>query len=112
MPNNVFGKLFDDARPRHVAKLMENHDTHGWLIPALLREMPGLEGKAWRAVSLSIGVSARGASKLPDCGKRWPRSSWQMWRKNLTRKEMGVFLDFEGKRRIRFAVSCGPTISG
>ena len=30
----------------HVAKIMENHDTHGWLIAALLRQMSGLEGKA------------------------------------------------------------------
>ena len=37
---------FDVARPRHVAKIMESHDTHGWLIAALLREMSGLEGKA------------------------------------------------------------------
>ena len=37
---------FDDARPRHVAKIMESHDIHGWLIAALLREVAGLEGKA------------------------------------------------------------------
>ena len=37
---------FDEARPRHVAKIMENQETHGWLIAALLREMSGLEGKA------------------------------------------------------------------
>ena len=59
---------FDEAGPRHVAKSTENHDRHGWLIAALLREMSGLEGKAMfecvRAVSLSIDVSARGASKL------------------------------------------------
>ena len=37
---------FDEARPGHVAKLMESHDTHGWLIAAFLREMSGLEGRA------------------------------------------------------------------
>ena len=37
---------FDKARPRHAAKIMENRDTHGCLIAALLREMSGLEGKA------------------------------------------------------------------
>ena len=36
----------DEAKPRHVAKIMENRDTHGWLIAAFLREMLGLEGKA------------------------------------------------------------------
>ena len=36
----------DKARPRHVAKIIENHDAHGWLIAALLREKSGLAGKA------------------------------------------------------------------
>ena len=30
---------FDGARPRHVAKIVESHDKHGWLIAAFLREM-------------------------------------------------------------------------
>ena len=30
---------FDEARPRHVAKLMESQNTHGWIVAALLREM-------------------------------------------------------------------------
>ena len=34
---------FDEARPRHVAKIMESHNTHGWNVSALLREMAGLE---------------------------------------------------------------------
>ena len=37
---------FDESRPRHVAKIMENHETHGCLIVAFLREMSGLEGKS------------------------------------------------------------------
>ena len=37
---------FDEARPRHIAKIMESHDFHGRLIAAYLREMSGLEGKA------------------------------------------------------------------
>ena len=37
---------FDEARPRHVAKLKESHDQHGWLIAAILREVSGLDGKA------------------------------------------------------------------
>ena len=34
---------FDEARPWHVAKIMEGHNTHGWIISALLREMVDLE---------------------------------------------------------------------
>ena len=37
---------FDEARPRHIANIMESHDIHGWPSAALLREMSGLEGKA------------------------------------------------------------------
>ena len=37
---------FDEARPRHIAKIMKSHKKHGWLIAAFLREMSGLEGKA------------------------------------------------------------------
>ena len=35
---------FDEAGSRHIAKIMEGHDTHGWIIPALLREMTDLGG--------------------------------------------------------------------
>ena len=34
----------DEARPRHLARILESHNLHGWLIAALLREMSGLEG--------------------------------------------------------------------
>ena len=37
---------FDEANPKHVAKIMDNHNTHGWIIAALLREMSKLYGKA------------------------------------------------------------------
>ena len=46
---------FDEAKPKHVAKIFNGHDTHGWLIAALLRECltrPHLS--AWRASSASI----------------------------------------------------------
>ena len=31
---------------RNVAKIMGSHNTHGWIIAALLREMSGLSDKA------------------------------------------------------------------
>ena len=37
---------FDEAKPKHVAQIMDSQNTHGWLTAALLREMLGLEGKA------------------------------------------------------------------
>ena len=34
---------FDEATPKHhVARLLDDHNTHGWLIAAFLREMSGL----------------------------------------------------------------------
>ena len=30
---------FDEAKPKHVAKISDGHNTHGWLIAALLREI-------------------------------------------------------------------------
>ena len=37
---------FAVARLVHMTKIMEDHDVHGWIIAALLREMAGLEGQA------------------------------------------------------------------
>ena len=33
-----------EAKPKHVAQILDSHDTHGWLIAVFLREMLGLEG--------------------------------------------------------------------
>ena len=65
---------FDEARPKHVAKIMDSHSTHGWIISALLREMSGcLERQrlnAWKAASLSIAACGKEAWKPRACGKR------------------------------------------
>ena len=37
---------FDVARPKHRATIMDDHDAHGWITPALLCEMAGMEGPA------------------------------------------------------------------
>ena len=36
----------------------------------------------WKVKSPSPDAFAKGASKLPDCGRRWPCSSWQKWKRN------------------------------
>ena len=58
---------FDVARPKHIAKIMEDHTVHGWIIAALLREMAGLEGlAAFECVHSLLPVAfAKGASKPP-----------------------------------------------
>ena len=63
----------DEARQRLVAKIMEDHNTHGWIMSALLREMAELEGQAlFECVESKFSfdrVFAKVASKLPDCGR-------------------------------------------
>ena len=68
---------FGEARPRHLAQIVESHDTHGWINCGPLARDVRVGGtrrcsNALRATSPSIDVSAKEASKLPDCGKRWP----------------------------------------
>ena len=67
---------FDEARPRHVARIMENHDTHGWLI----REMSGLEGKAMFECVVSDFVFNRclrqGSVEAP---RLWQKMAIQIW---------------------------------
>ena len=38
---------FDEGKPKHVAEILDSHNTHGCLIEALLREMSGLSGMAF-----------------------------------------------------------------
>ena len=37
---------FDEAKPKHVAKIMDSNTRRGLLTAAYLREMSGLKGKA------------------------------------------------------------------
>ena len=78
---------FDEATPKHVAKIMGNRNTHGWIIAALLREMSRLSGKAtFECVESSFvfnkclrqgsvaGTALVAEDGNPDFGR--------MWRKN------------------------------
>ena len=51
---------FDVSRPRHIAKVMNGQDAHGWFVAALLREMKNLQERErepisnmWNALSLA-----------------------------------------------------------
>ena len=93
---------FDEARPRHVEKIMENHDTHGWLIAALLREMSGLDDEA-------MFECVESSSAFNRCLRQESVEARPLWQKMATkllanveeewvRKRMGVLLDFEGEK--------------
>ena len=65
---------------------------------------------AWKATSRSIDVSAKEASKLPDCGKRWLRSFWQMCGRDLDKEKNRYCSGLgraQGKRHIRYAFVVG-----
>ena len=95
----------NEERPKQVAKIMDNHNTHGWIIAALLREMLGLERpcfNAWKAVSLSIDA----CDKMATQTMANVEGEWMKQRK-------GVLMDIEAEEEVhQIAVSCGPTTSG
>ena len=53
---------FDEAKPKHVAKILDDHNAHGWLIAAsALSGMASFE--RWRAVSTSIDAHGKGTKE-------------------------------------------------
>ena len=108
--NNVYGKLgqaFDKAKPRRIARIMESHNIHGWLIAALLREESDvrLRRKLFPFQSMS---ASRKRKKFFSCGKRLLRNSLLPWRESGHSKTWASCWTSKERRRIRHAVSC-PT---
>ena len=73
---------FNKPKPKRVAKIMDNHNAHDWIIAALLREMSGLSGKAIFECVLSIDACSKETWKPRACGRRRQPSFGPMWRKN------------------------------
>ena len=69
---------FDEARPRYMAKIMENHDKLGWLIAAFLREMSGLE----RMAMLELVESSFAFKR---CLRQGSVEAFRLWQKMATR---------------------------
>ena len=92
---------FDEARPMHIARIMESHNLHGWLIAALLREMSGLEGGSmFECVESSFTFNRclrQGSVEAPPtvandgCADVGFRGKW-------TQKNMGLLLYFKGEK--------------
>ena len=70
LASTVIKSAVDEARPRHVARIMETHNTHGWVV-AFVREMAGLEGQAMFKVENFFQSMFPPRKRQPDCGKRW-----------------------------------------
>ena len=82
-----------------MAKIMENHDTHGWLIAAFLREMLGLEGKAkFECVESSFVFNRCLRQESVEAPRLWQKMATQLLatvEKGWIKERMGILMDFE-----------------
>ena len=70
----------DEAKPKHVAKIMDNHNTHGWIIAALVREMSGLSGKAiFECVESSFAFNRCLRQGSVEAPRLWQKMATQIW---------------------------------
>ena len=90
---------FNEAKPKHVAHILDGHNTHGWLIVALLREMWGWEAwprlNAWKAALVSTEACDKEAWKPHP--RLWQKMATQIWanvEEKWMRKRSGILLDF------------------
>ena len=106
--------VFDEARPRHVAEIMENHEMHGWLIAAPLREMSGLGGEAMRGERIRLqSVFAPGKRRSSTFVAENCHSDFRlMWKKNGQRKEWVFSWTSKMKEHNKYAASGGAPIVG
>ena len=90
---------FDEARPKHVAKIMDSHSTHGWIIAALLREMSGLFGKAtFECVESSFAFNRCMRQESVEAPRLWQMMATQILanvEEEWMRQRKGVLMDIE-----------------
>ena len=89
---------FDDAKPKHVAQIMDSHNAHGWSIAALLSEMSGLDGKPMFECVESSFAFNRCLRQLLVCGQKEATQILANVEENWTRKSMGILVDWEGQK--------------
>ena len=60
---------FDEAKPKHVAKILDGHDTHGWVIAALLHRCGSCRAAPLlKACGSPTNVATNGHSDSGQCG--------------------------------------------
>ena len=93
---------FDEARPRHIAEIMESHNIHGWLIAALLREMWGSEGMAmFECVESSFKFNRclrQGSVEAPRLRQMMAAQLRASVEGNWKLKNMGLLLAFKEEK--------------
>ena len=71
---------FDEAKPKHVAKITENQNLHGWIIEALLREMSRLSDKATiEFVERSFVFNRCLRQGSVEAPRLWQKMTTQIW---------------------------------
>ena len=88
---------FDEARPRHVAKNMETHDTHEWLPPT--RDVPQKKSDT-RMCAEQFRFQSMSPPGNVEAHRLWQKMATQLLAsvdENWTRKR-GVLLDFEREK--------------
>ena len=89
---------FDEARREHVAKILDDHNTHGWIIAALLREMLGLSRKAMsECVESSFAFNRCLRQGSVEAPRLWQKMATQIlaheeeeWMKQRTEVHMDI----------------------
>ena len=93
---------FDEAKPKHVAKILEGHGTHGWLCAALLREMSGLSGKATlECVESNFSFNRclrQGSVEAPCLWQKMATQASANVEEEWMTKRKSILLDMEGER--------------
>ena len=93
---------FDEAKPKPVAKILDVHNTHGWLIAALLREMfwavwHGLPLKAWRAILSFNRCLRQGSVEAPRLWQKMASEILVDVEEEWMKKRKGVISYGEGE---------------
>ena len=90
---------FDEARPKHVAKIMDSHNTHGGIIVAISREMSGLSGKAmFECVESSFAFNRRLRQGSVEAPRLWQKMATQILanvEEEWMKQRKGFLMDIE-----------------
>ena len=81
---------------------MDSHNTHGWLVAALLREMSGLSSKAtFECVESNFSFNRCLRQGIADAPKMWQKMATQIFanvEEESIKKRKDILLDMEGER--------------
>ena len=81
---------------------MESHNTHGWIISALLREMSGLENQAmFECVESNFFFNRCLRQGRVEAPRLWQKMAMQLLANvedSWTRKRVGILLDLERQK--------------